>query len=302
MKKCVFTLISILLVILLVNVTVFAETDKKVVVGYQDFTESYVLGDIIVQLLEHNGFQVEPKPGMAAQIARSAIVNKQTDIWPSYTGSAWGTYLGHTEKINDPEELYERVRQEDLEKNNLVWLGRTSFNNTYALAIRKDMVNEIGTTISDLAEYVNEKQGKVTFAVNHAFYQREADGIFPMAEEYGMNIMKENVKPMDTGLTYTAIDRGQVDVAMVFGTDAKLRSFDLFVLEDDKQFFPIYNVSIVVRKEVLDKYPEIENILEPITKIIDTETMINLNYEVDGEGKPSKMVAIEFLKEQELIE
>jgi len=302
MKKYIFLLISILFIVLLVNVTVFAQMDKKVVVGYQDYTEMYVLGDIIVELLEHNSFQVEPKPGMAAQIARSAILNKQTDIWPSYTGTAWGTYLGHTEKINDPVELYERVRQEDLEKNNLVWLGRTTFNNTYALAIKKDMVDEIGTTISDLAEYVNKKEGKVTFAVNHAFYQREADGIFPMAKEYGMNIIRENVKPMDTGLTYTAIDRGQVDVAMVFGTDAKLRSFDLFVLEDDKQFFPIYNVSIVVRKEILERYPELEEILKPITEIIDTEMMIDLNYEVDGKGKPSKMVAIEFLKEQGLID
>jgi len=123
-----------------------------------------------------------------------------------------------------------------------------------------------------------------------------------MAKEYGMNIIRENVKPMDTGLTYTAIDRGQVDVAMVFGTDAKLRSFDLFVLEDDKQFFPIYNVSIVVRKEILERYPELEEILKPITEIIDTEMMIDLNYEVDGKGKPSKMVAIEFLKEQGLID
>lgn len=301
MKKIIRIITVSFLFILILNSFVFAQSPKRITVGCKDFTESYVLGDIISQLLKHQGFQVEEKFGMAAAIARSALVNKQIDILPDYTGTAWGTYFKADENINDPDTLYERVRQEDLEKNNLVWLGRTTFNNTYALAIKKDMVDEIGTTISDLAEYVNKKEGEVTFAVNHTFYQREADGIFPMAKEYGMNIIKENVKPMDTGLTYTAIDRGQVDVAMVFGTDAKLRSFDLFVLEDDKQFFPIYNVSIVVRKEVLDKYPEIENISQPITKIIDTETMINLNYEVDGEGKPSKMVAVEFLKEQGLI-
>jgi len=123
-----------------------------------------------------------------------------------------------------------------------------------------------------------------------------------MAVEYNMNIVRENVKPMDTGLTYTAIDRGQVDVAMVFGTDAKLRSFDLFVLEDDKHFFPIYNVSLVVRKEVFDRFPEIEEILKPITEIIDTEMMINLNYEVDANGLPTKMVADQFLKQHGLID
>ena len=73
------------------------------------------------------------------------------------------------------------------------------------------------------------------------------------------------------------------------------------VLEDDKNFFPIYNISIVIRKDVLDKYPEIEKILLPITTLIDTEAMINLNYEVDGNGKPARIVAEEFLKEKGLI-
>jgi len=302
MKKIGKIIILIFLVTLALNSFVFAQSSKRVTVGCKDFTEQYVLADIITELLKHNGFQVEEKFGMAAAIARSAILNKQIDILPDYTGTAWGTYFQHDELINDPVELYERVKQEDLEKNNMVWMGRTIFNNTYALAIKKDRVEEIGTTISDLAEYVNKNPEEISFAVNHTFYQRESDGFFPMAREYGMNVIRKNVKPMDTGLTYTAIDREQVDVAMVFGTDAKLRSFNLFVLEDDKYFFPIYNISIVVRKEVLDQYPELKEILEPITKIIDTEMMINLNYEVDGNGKPSKMVADEFLREQGLIE
>ncbi|MDD4363099.1 MAG: glycine betaine ABC transporter substrate-binding protein [Atribacterota bacterium] len=302
MKKIIKIITLTFLLIMIVNSFVFAQTDKRITVGSKDFTESYVLGDIISQLLKHHGFRVEEKFGMAAAIARSAILNRQIDILPDYTGTALGTYFESDENINDPVELYETVKKLDLEKNNLVWMGRTSFNNTYALAIKKDMIDEIGTTISDLAEYVNKKNGQVTFAVNHTFYQRESDGIFPMAVEYNMNIVRENVKPMDTGLTYTAIDRGQVDVAMVFGTDAKLRSFDLFVLEDDKHFFPIYNVSLVVRKEVFDRFPEIEEILKPITEIIDTEMMINLNYEVDANGLPTKMVADQFLKQHGLID
>jgi len=131
-----------------------------------------------------------------------------------------------------------------------------------------------------------------------------------MAEFYGMNLLRKNVIPMDTGLTYNALDRDQVNLAMVFSTDGKLRKFDLAILEDDRYFFPIYNISVVARKEVLDKYPEIEEILLypeieeillPITQLIDTATMIDLNYEVDGMGKPAKMVAEEFLKEKGLI-
>lgn len=277
-----------------------AET-KKIVVGAKDFTEQYVLGNLISLLLQENGFKVEEKFGTAAAITRAGLISGQIDLMPDYTGTASAVYFKYPEKINDPVKLYEMVKKDDLEQNNMVWLGRTSFNNTYALAIKKDMINTMGTSISSLSEYVNKDPQKVLIAVNHTFYEREKDGIFAMAEAYGMNILRKNVKAMDTGLTYDAIDRDQVDVAMVFGTDAKLRKFDLLVLEDDKNFFPIYNISIVVNKDILDKYPEIEKILLPITQLIDTDTMINLNYEVDGKGKPARMVAEEFLKEKGLI-
>ena len=277
-----------------------AET-KKIVVGAKDFTEQYVLGNLITLLLEEHGFQVEQKFGMAGAIARVGHLSGQIDILPDYTGTAGGAYFKYPEKIDDPVKLYEMVKKDDLEQNNMVWMGRTSFNNTYALAIKKDMVDAMGTSISSLAEYVNKDPEKVLIAVNPTFYEREADGIFAMTEYYNMNVLRKNVKAMDTGLTYDAIDRDQVNVAMVFSTDAKLKKFDLLVLEDDKYFFPIYNISLVVRKDVLDKYPEIEEILLPITQLIDTKTMIDLNYGVDGMGKPAKMVAEEFLKEKGLI-
>ena len=277
-----------------------AET-KKIVVGAKDFTEQYVLGNLMTLLLQENGFQVEEKFGTAAAITRAGLISGQIDLMPDYTGTAGAVYFKYPEKIDDPIKLYEMAKKDDLEQNNMVWLGRTTFNNTYALAIKKDMIDAMGTSISSLSEYVNKDPEKVLFAVNHNFYEREKDGIFGMAEYYNMNILRKNVKAMDTGLTYDAIDRDQVNVAMVFGTDGKLRKFDLLVLEDDKSFFPIYNISIVINKDVLDKYPEIEELLLPITQLIDTATMIDLNYEVDGMGKPARMVAEEFLKEKGLI-
>jgi osmoprotectant transport system substrate-binding protein len=277
-----------------------AET-KKIVVGAKDFTEQYVLGNLMTLLLQENGFQVEEKFGTAAAITRAGLISGQIDLMPDYTGTAGAVYFKYPEKIDDPVKLYEMAKKDDLEQNNMVWLGRTTFNNTYALAIKKDMIDAMGTSISSLSEYVNKDPKKVLFAVNHNFYEREKDGIFGMAEYYNMNILRKNVKAMDTGLTYDAIDRDQVNVAMVFGTDGKLRKFDLLVLEDDKSFFPIYNISIVINKDVLDKYPEIEELLLPITQLIDTATMIDLNYEVDGMGKPARMVAEEFLKEKGLI-
>ncbi|GAG18534.1 unnamed protein product, partial [marine sediment metagenome] len=203
-----------------------AET-KKIVVGAKDFTEQYVLGNLMTLLLQENGFQVEEKFGTAAAITRAGLISGQIDLMPDYTGTAGAVYFKYPEKIDDPVKLYEMAKKDDLEQNNMVWLGRTTFNNTYALAIKKDMIDAMGTSISSLSEYVNKDPEKVLFAVNHNFYEREKDGIFGMAEYYNMNILRKNVKAMDTGLTYDAIDRNQVNVAMVFGTDGKLRKFDL---------------------------------------------------------------------------
>ena len=300
-RICVIVIIVLVSCLALGNLAASGAETKKIVVGAKDFTEQYVLGNLMSLLLQENGFKVEEKFGTAAAITRAGLTSGQIDLMPDYTGTAGAVYFKYPEKINNPVKLYEMVKKDDLEKNNMVWLGRTTFNNTYALAIKKDMIDTMGTTISSLSEYVNKNPQKVLFAVNHNFYEREKDGIFGMAEYYDMNILRKNVKAMDTGLTYDAIDRDQVDVAMVFGTDAKLRKFDLLVLEDNRNFFPIYNVSIVISKDVLDKYPEIEKILLPITQLIDTDTMINLNYEVDGKGKPARMVAEEFLKEKGLI-
>jgi len=169
-----------------------AET-KKIVVGAKDFTEQYVLGNLMTLLLQENGFQVEEKFGTAAAITRAGLISGQIDLMPDYTGTAGAVYFKYPEKIDDPVKLYEMAKKDDLEQNNMVWLGRTTFNNTYALAIKKDMIDAMGTSIS-------------LFAVNHNFYEREKDGIFGMAEYYNMNILRKNVKAMDTGLTYDAIE------------------------------------------------------------------------------------------------
>ncbi|MBA7592108.1 Osmoprotectant-binding protein OsmX [subsurface metagenome] len=302
MKNRKYIVIAVIVLVVCITFVFFiTRKPKSIVVASKNFTEQYVLGNLISLLLQENGFQVEEKFGTTSDKTRANIVGGQVDIRPSYTGTVWVEYLKHTEKISDPEELFERVKKEDLEQNNLVWMGRTSFNNTYALAIKKDMVDTIGTTISSLTEYVNKNPEKVIFVINQVFYERKKDGFFEMAKYYNMDILRKYIKVVDTGLTHEAVDKGQADVAMVFGTDAKIKKFDLLVLEDDQHFFSIYNVSIVVRKVILDKYPEIEKILLPITQLLDADTMINLNYEVDVNGKAAKIAAEEFLKKNGLV-
>lgn len=271
----------------------------KIKVGAKNFTEQYVVGHMIAKLLANAGYDVETKMGTGSTVTRRALETGQTDLYPEYTGTAWMLYLKHDSVLTDPEELYEKVSAEDLEKYGIVWLEPSSVNNTYAMAVTQEGAEKFGTSLSDLAEYVNSNPGEVVFGIDQEFYERP-DGFFAMAEHYGMKVNKKQVRTMEVGLTFEAMMRGQVDVTMVFATDGKIKRYNLVVLEDDKYFFPVYSLAVTVRKEVLDAHPDIREILKPISELTD-EIMQELNYEVDVQGKPAEMVAEEYLKNKGLI-
>lgn len=291
----------VLMILCLVAGFAFAKGDqesKSITVGAKNFTEQYVSGNLIAIMLEENGFKVEKQFGTGSAITREGLETGQTDIYPEYTGTAWQVYLKNEEIVNDPVELYNKVKAQDA-KNGIVWLDRWPLNDTYALGVKKENVSKFGTTISSLGEYITANPKDVLVGLDSEFYERP-DGFFAMAEVYNFEIDKKQVKTMDLGLGYEALDRDQVNVAMVFSTDGLLKKYDLQVLEDDKQFFPVYNIAVTVREEVLTQYPEIEEILKPLAKMDDV-TMQNLNYRVDADGLPAEVVAREYLTEQGLI-
>jgi len=136
------------------------------------------------------------------------------------------------------------------------------------------------------------------FAADHEFSVRP-DGLPKLEEVYGFQF--DEVKVMDLGVTYGALKEGQVAAAMGFATDGRIGAFDLVNLEDDKKFFPVYNPAPVVRKEIIDEYPEIEDILAPIADKLDTDTMISLNGKVDVDGMAPKEAAEAFLNDNDLL-
>jgi len=296
MKKNLFllTVVTLCVMMMVSSVSIFAQ-EKKITVGAKNYTEQYILGNIVSVLLEENGFKVSEKMGTGSAITREGLVSGQTDLYPEYTGTAWLVYLGHEEEvITVPEELYQKVKEEDLKKNNIVWLERSDVNNTYAIALTQEQAEEIGTTLSDLTEYVNEHHNLI-WGICHEFAER-ADGLQGMAEHYGMEINETNIRMMDPGLTYEPLAKGQTDITMVFSTDGKIKKYGLKVLEDDKNFFPVYNVCVTVRKAVLDQYPEIEKIVKPISELTN-EAIQELNYQVDVTGLPERLVAKNYLAE-----
>lgn len=299
-RKFLFLLVVLLLLALLLSSLLGRKEGKVVTVGAKNFTEQYILGSMISTLLREHGFEVHEKFGTGSTITREGLVTGQIDLYPEYTGTAWAVYLNHAEvKVNDPVELYNMVKAEDA-ANGIVWLDPAPLNNTYALAVKAEDIAEYGDSLESLAAYVNTHPGELIFGIDHEFYER-ADGFWMMAAEYGMEIEENQVKRMDVGLTFESIDRDQIDVAMVFATDGKLKKYNLKVLSDPKHFFPLYNMSVCVRQKTLEQYPELKEILAPLAEL-DDETMQLLNYQVDAEEIPAEVVARDYLKAKGYID
>jgi len=270
----------------------------EIVVGGKNFTEQQILSSMTEQLLEAKGYDVDNRAGMGSAALRQAMENGQIDVYWEYTGTSLITYNKVEEKLGK-EETYERVKELDAEKG-IIWLEPSDANNTYALAMREAQAEEMGIeTLSDLAERVNT-EGDLTFASNAEFYAR-ADGLKPLQEAYGFEFGRPNIKRMDTGLVYQALRDEQVEVGLVFATDGRIPAFDFRVLEDDKGYFPAYALAPVVREEVLEKNPELADILNEVSAKLDDTTMAALNARVDVEKVSVENVAAEFLKEQGLI-
>jgi osmoprotectant transport system substrate-binding protein len=283
-----------------------AKEEKTIVVGSKEFTEQLILGYITKYALEDAGFKVvDDNIGMQGTVVvRTALVNGDIDIYWEYTGTALllKEMLGHEEPITDPQECYETVKAEDLEKHGIVWLDYAPFNNTYVLMMRRADAEAQGiATISDLAEAINANPGADwSFATDAEFFARP-DGYPALQALYGFEFPEGQVQKMDPGLTYAALKEGDVRVAMGFATDGRIKAFDFIALEDDKQFFPVYNPAPCVRQEVFEKYPELEDILAPVAAALTNEEMVALNCAVDVDQRSPEEVAKQWLIDQGLI-
>lgn len=290
-----------LAVSLCVGATAMA-TEKTLVVGSKNFTEQQILGQMMIQLLEANGFKCDDKTGLGGTlVARKALENGQIDMYMEYTGTALVTMLKEKKIITDPKACYDFVKKADLKRNKLVWLPYMPFNNTYCLMMRKDDAAAKGIkTLSDLSDYVKAHPDAIAFGTNEEFFARP-DGYKPLQKKYDFKFSRDKIIKMTPGLLYKALVDKQVDVAMGFATDGRIKGFDLVVLQDDQQYFPVYNPAPVVKKEIAAKYPELEKIFGALAEKLDTQTMTDLNYAVDGEHKNVADVARDWMKSVGLI-
>jgi len=308
--------LSIVLTVALVMVGVgCAAPAKKVTIGNKNFTEQYIVGEMIKQLLEDRGFAVELVADLSTMALRQGMESGDIDICADYTGTAWMTHLAHKyEPGMDNNELYLLVKEEEGEKG-FIWLDPLWNNNTYALASWPEFVEEHNIeTLSDLAALYQQEEGKIKTFVDFEFSTRP-DGLPALESHYGFEVAEASILTGAPGASLLGLETRECEVAMVFGTDAAIAKHDWHVYADDKSFFPPYDLTPYVRKEVLAKYPEIEGILNELiatfpgggqsatAEIVSEgqEVWQELNAKVDIEKMEPDEVAHDYLVEQGLI-
>ncbi|QYR64011.1 glycine betaine ABC transporter substrate-binding protein [Fusobacterium animalis] len=290
-------ILGLFIVIFGVYFSLNSKKDKTINIATKPMTEGYILGQMLTELIEQDtDLKVNITNGVGGGTSNihPAIVKGEFDLYPEYTGTSWEAVLKKEGSYD--ESKFDELQKEYKEKYNLEYVNLYGFNNTYGLAVNKDIAKKYNLkTYSDLAKVSNN----LIFGAEYDFFERE-DGYKELQKVYNMNFKKQI--DMDIGLKYQAMKDKKIDVMVIFTTDGQLAISDVIVLEDDKKMYPSYRAGTVVRSEILSEYPELKPVLEKLNNILDDKTMADLNYQVESEGKKPEDVAREYLQEKGLLE
>lgn len=286
-------------------------TSKKgpITVGSKIDTEGSLLGQMIIALLEKDGYEVVDRTRTGAtDVVRKALLSGQIDVYPEYTAN--GILLFHPDAGTDPAVLqdaqrtYEQAKSLDASEG-VVWLQPAPANNTWAVAVTKELAQSARlASLADVAAYV-KGGGTFKIAGSQEFFDSEV--AFPAFEKaYGFSLKPEQKLTLATGDTpatekAAADGANGVNAAMAYGTDGQIAALGLVVLEDPKGAQPIYQPAPTVRAEVFEAYPELATILGPAFAKLDLATLQSLNAQVSIEGKDPKTVANDWLESQNLL-
>ena len=269
----------------------------RIVVGSKNFTESFILGELIAQQIEtHTHLRVERRFYLAGTyICQQAMLAGRIDIYPEYTGTALTAVLKENAQGNKAQ-VYQRVKREYEQRFGLTLGPEFGFNDTFAMEIRGEDARRLKiTTLSEAAKYT--PQWRAGFG--YEFMERP-DGYRGMIATYGMHFA-EQPRIMDLGLLARALQEHQIDFAGGNATDGLIPAFDLFALADDRHYFPPYEAVPVLREQMLREHPELGEALAALRDTISDAEMQHMNYAVDGQHRDTKNVVREFLKEKRLI-
>jgi osmoprotectant transport system permease protein len=272
------------------------KSEETIRVGTKNFSEQYILGEMISQLIEaKTNLKVDRKFNLGStEICQKAMENGEIDLYPEYSGTAYMTVL-HQNNLKDEKAIYNYVKENYQIQYHIIWLSPFGFNNSQSLTIREDLAKKYHIkTITDLIPYADH----LILGAPPEFLDR-SDGYPAVQETYSIHF--KNIKSMDPGLMYPAIELNKVDVIDAFTTDGRIPKFHLEVLQDNKKAFPAYKASPLIRESILKKHPELISVMNQLKDQIDDKTMQQLNAEVDIQKETPAFVAHQFLLRKHLL-
>jgi osmoprotectant transport system substrate-binding protein len=265
-------------------------------IGAKDFSEQYILGNMVSILLNEYGANTNYSTIVGSANVRTALEADEFLGYWEYTGTSWLAYNGQDAPVSGVEAQYNAVKELDAAQG-IAWLDGADVNNTYAFAIRSDKAAELGVTkLSDLAALPAAEQ---TFCIESEFASRP-DGWAGIQSTYGL--ANATTVTLDTGAIYQVTADGKdCNFGEVFATDGRIAGFDLLVMADDKEFFPVYQIGFTLKQSTLDAYPAIADIINRLTALLTDQVMQDLNAKADIDGIDPAKIAEDFLREKGLI-
>lgn len=269
----------------------------RIVVGSKNFTESFLLGEILAQEIEaRTHIKVERRFYLAGTyICQQAILSGRIDLYPEYTGTALTAILKESAS-GDKGRVYQRVKSQYETRFGLTLGPPLGFNDTFAMEIRGDDARRLNLkTLSQAAAFAPHWRA----GFGYEFMERP-DGYRGLVATYGLHFA-EQPRIMDLGLLARALEAHQIDLAGGNATDGLIPALDLFVLADDRHYFPPYEAVPIIREQVLKQHPEISAAMAELSGRISDEEMQRLNYAVEGQHRDAQNVVREFLKSKNLL-
>ena len=296
-KVILIVFIILFAIFLISKIDFHKESASTLTVASKDFTEQNILCELSsIYLANNTNIKINKQCNLGgAQVVFQALERDDIDFYIDYLGTDYTDILKY-EPISNVNKVYQTVKDEFASKYQIAVLSPMSFNNTYSLAVTKDLASKYNLkTISDLAKVSKD----LTISPTLEFVNRN-DGLPGLLKAY--NLEFKNTIAMDGSPRYTALLNNNSQVIDAFTTDGLLRKFNLTVLEDDKNFFPPYYAVPLLKQKTLEKYPEVENLMSKLGPYLTDDVMQEMNYQVDEVGKNPEEVAKEFLLANKLIE
>ena len=289
MKKTLIALVIVVITAFGLAACGSSSGDKgTVIVGSKGFTENLILSELYALALEDAGYTAQRTFEVQNAVINDALTEGEIDIYPEYTGTALLTILGQPME-SDPQKVYDTVKDEYAKQFKIAVLDMTEASDGEGLVMLSKTAKKYGIkTITDLWKNAS----KLSFGSTSDFYERE-DGFDGLMKTYGKVKFKDE-NSFDNALKYEVLKNDEADVVPAYTTDAQLSDDTFLLLEDDKGFWPPYNIIPVTRQEILDKNPDIADIINKISAKIDSKTMQSLNAKVDIDKEEYEDVAKEF--------